>query len=160
MPRIKIPYQEGTVFAVPLRDRGWGIGVVARSTKRGGTVLCYFFGPRRMEIPPLEGLGALLPEQSVLIRRVGDLGLIRRTWPVIGSLPNWQRPDWPMPAFYRTEPILGMTWKVYFSDVDPSKVEREERVPFEKGLPSAGLYGCGAAEIVLTKRLNQIATTE
>jgi hypothetical protein len=46
----KINYREGDWFAVPLRDGGYAVGLVARMDNRGG-VLGYFFGPRRDDVP-------------------------------------------------------------------------------------------------------------
>lgn len=46
----KLPYSEGDVFAVALRDGGYGTGVVARMDGKG-SVLGYFFG-RRYDKPP------------------------------------------------------------------------------------------------------------
>jgi hypothetical protein len=40
------PCEEGDLFAVPLRDGGYGIGVVARVGRRG-VLVGYFFGRRR-----------------------------------------------------------------------------------------------------------------
>jgi hypothetical protein len=48
----KLPDSEGDGFAVPLRDGGYAIGVVARMDRKG-SVLGYFFGPRYDEPPKL-----------------------------------------------------------------------------------------------------------
>src|SRR5213592_3499242 len=46
----KLPYREGDVFAVPLQDGAYGIGVVARMD-REGAVLGYFFDRRYESVP-------------------------------------------------------------------------------------------------------------
>src|SRR5829696_9606591 len=95
---MTLPYEEGDWFAVPLRDYGYGVGIVARMDGKGG-VLGYFFEPRRIEVPVLDDLDALCAADAFLVRRFGDLSLIRREWPVIGRAPEWDRPLWPIPAF-------------------------------------------------------------
>ena len=43
---MKLPYSEGSVFLVPLRNGGYARGVVARATGEGKGLFGYFFGPR------------------------------------------------------------------------------------------------------------------
>lgn len=47
----RLPYREGTWFALPLRKGGYAVGVVARMAPRGRIILAYFFGPKRNQIP-------------------------------------------------------------------------------------------------------------
>jgi hypothetical protein len=48
-------YNEGDWFAVPLREGGFAIGVIARvMPRKEGVVLGYFFGPRRNAVPTVE----------------------------------------------------------------------------------------------------------
>jgi hypothetical protein len=157
---MKLPYREGTWFAVPLRRGGFAVAVVARA-KRGG-LLCYFFGPRRDSVPTLTELENLKPLDAICRLRVGDLGLLEAKWPIIGQAKSWNRSDWPMPVFIRREPVLlirgeargGRAWRVYYSDADPNVVVREEpQASAEIDLPADGLFGAGAAEIELTELL-------
>ena len=158
---VKLPYKEGTVFSVPLRDHGFGIGLVARSPKKGKVILCYFFGPRR-EFPPnnVADLGAISPSQAVLIHFVGDLGLIRGKWPIVGELSSWDHAKWPIPPFKRTDPILGHLSRVHHSDNDPFEVVHEEPEPANSRLENQGSLGYVAAELALTLRLNQLTRSE
>jgi hypothetical protein len=41
---IKIPCTEETWFAIPLENSGLGVGVVARTTRKGRVSLAYFWG--------------------------------------------------------------------------------------------------------------------
>jgi hypothetical protein len=151
---VKLPYREGTLFAVPLRNGGFALGIVARATKKGRVILCYFFGPRRNCIPALFEIKHLRPADAVRVILVGDLGLIEGEWPVIGECAHWKREEWPIPVFLRNEPISGRRWRVYHSDTDPNLVLREEpSVVNDEGLEPDGLYGSGAAELLLTKLL-------
>src|SRR5262245_62731168 len=115
---MKLPYGEGSVFLVALREGGFARGVVARTTRRGKVLLCYFFGPR-LEIQALATLDDLNPDRALTSIRVGDLRLITGQWKVIGTVPNWHRAEWPMPNFVRRDPISGKAWLIRYSDVDP-----------------------------------------
>jgi hypothetical protein len=152
---MKLPYREGTWFAVPLRGGGFAVGLVARSAKRGGTILCYFFGPRLESVPKLSEIAHLTSASAIRVIRVGDLGLIRGEWPIIGQAVPWNHTSWPMPVFIRRG-ILSphINWLVYFSDIDPAKRIKEEREPNDRPeLSSESLFGSSAIELELSKIL-------
>ena len=150
---MKLPYREGTWFGVPLQEGGFAVGVVARATAKGKVILCYFFGPRRIAVPVLDDIERLEPSDAVRVLRVGDLGLIRGEWPIIGQTTSWKRSDWPMPPFVRRDPLSRRAWRVYHSDTDPNLIDREEPEPYESALEVEGLSGSVAAETKLTKML-------
>lgn len=146
--------REGLWFAVPLRDEGWGTGVVARANPKG-VLFGYFFGPRRDQVPTLEDVGHLSPKDAVLITRFGWLGLKGRTWPQLGIDAGWDRSRWSIPPLIRYEELTGRSFRVIYDDNDPNRLVREERV--EPGVdeqgPTDGLGGAGWVEIRLTKLL-------
>ena len=151
----KLPYSEGTWFAIPLRNGGFGVGVVARATRKGRVILAYFFGPRRDAVPSLSELEHLTPDKAICAICVGDLGLITGTWPIVGNLKSWDRSLWPMPVFVRRDPISRKAWKVYYSDTDPNLPVSEVRTSYDDtSLRKDSLYGAGAAEIELTELLS------
>jgi hypothetical protein len=155
MPK-KLPYHEGTLFAVTLcEEMGYVVGLVARAGKKGRVIYCYFFGPPRMTPPAVEELEGLRPEQSCWSAMIGDLNLYNGRWPILGEYPNWRREEWAMPQFVRREPGTNppRAWRVYYDDNDPAKVIREEPEPYDSQLPKDSLSGAGAVEIHLTKRL-------
>lgn len=152
---MRLPYREGTWFSIPLRRGGLAVGVVARTTSKGKVILCYFFGPRRAAVPTSAELERLKPTDAVRVVLVGDLSLIRGTWPIIGQTTSWKRLDWPMPEFVRRNPLSHKAWRVYRSDTDPSFIEKEEPEAYESPLESDALYGAGAAELLLTNLLEQ-----
>jgi hypothetical protein len=151
----RLPYQEGTWFALPFAKGGYGVGCVARHSPKGRIVLAYFFGPRRQVIPDLADLDMLDPDDAIAIMRIGDLGLIDGTWRIIGELACWDRGRWPVPTFTRTDTVLKpVAWRVRYSDDDPGVLVSEERIPFEAGIPSSsGLFGAEAAVIALSRIL-------
>jgi len=147
-------YQEGDWFAVPLREGGFAIGVVARSNPKAA-LLGYFFGPRRYEAPQLEEAASLRPEDAVLVGKFGHLGLPQGKWPILGQLNGWDRTKWPMPVFVRYEELTGRTFQVFYDADDPAKLLGEKQVESAATgqNPEDGLMGAGYVEIVLTKRL-------
>jgi hypothetical protein len=150
----KIAAKEGDWFAVPLREGGFAVGVVARTNQKGG-MFGYFFGPKRAEVPALEDVAGLAPADAVLVGTFGDLGLIRGTWPLLGPCPHWERDRWPMPPLIRYEELTGRSFRVYYADDDPNHVIREEQIPpgATRDGPEDGLMGAGFVEKRLTRVL-------
>ncbi|MGK4000931.1 Imm26 family immunity protein [Sorangium sp. So ce1024] len=145
---------EGTWFAVPLRSRGFAIGVVARTSSGGGVLLSYFFGDVWDQPPPLSVVKHLRPDAAVRILRVGDLGILEGTWPIIGRDPDWQRTEWKAPDFVRRDELSRRAWRVTYSDRDANVVMSEAPLGYDDtGLERDAVHGSGAAEIVLTKML-------
>jgi len=152
----RIPYHEGSCFAIPLRQGGYAVGVVARMAPKGKLLLAYLYGMKFEDVPSMLDVTGLQPDAAIKRVCIGDLGLINGEWPVLGDMPDWQRNDWPMPIFMRRDDLSKRAWRVYYDDADPSKLEREEPVPYDiTGLESAGLYGYGAVEMLLTKLLTK-----
>jgi hypothetical protein len=150
----KLSYKEGTWFAVPLRQGGYAVGRVARHTPEGEIILAYFFGPKRERVPTLDEIDRLEPHEAVKVIRIGGLGLIDGSWPIIGDSTRWERQRWPIPAFIRREDPSRTAWRVVYCDDDPNSVPTEERIPYETtGLESDRLSGHKAAEIRLSQLL-------
>jgi hypothetical protein len=149
---MKLPYSEGSAFLVPLRDRGFARGVVARMAPKGRFLFGYFFGPR---LPSIEGatLDNLDPAKAILRLRFGDLGLITHKWPILGIIPKWDRSKWAMPDFARRPPGMKPLL-VRYSDIDPSRIEAEHPIDNDSGLPVDASSGQGAVEIKLSKLLD------
>jgi hypothetical protein len=147
-----LPYSEGSVFAVPLRNGGYARGVVARAGPEGKVLFGHFFGPRLDSVDQVN-LKGIEPGKSILSIIFGDLGLINGEWRLIGSMSNWQRGAWSMPDFVRRDPIGKRAWRVRRSDVDPAKIESEVPIEFDIDLPPNQTSGYGAVELKLTKLL-------
>ncbi len=150
---IKINYKEGSLFSVPLRSGGFGVGLVARSTKRGPIILAYLFNKKFTKHPELTDLPSFSAKDAATVIRVGDLGLIRGEWKILGDIPNWDRSLWKFPKFIRREPFTGRILLVTFSEDDPAVYLYEERITEEEArhLGLSSVSGAGAAEIHLTE---------
>jgi hypothetical protein len=150
---MKLPYSEGSIFLVPLRDGGYARGVVARSGEMGKVLLGYFFGPRLSSSTAVK-VEDLNPSHALLKVRFGDLGLINGMWPIVGTMPRWKRADWPMPPFVRRDPLKKRKpFIVRYSDADPCRIEMERPIDHGAEMTSDSMYGYGALEIELTKLL-------
>jgi hypothetical protein len=119
------PYKEGQYFMLPL-DRGtYAVGLIARVPVRGGVLLGYFFGPRRIDPPnDPEYLPKLKAEHAVFACRFKDAGLYRGEWQLIGARDDFSRGDWPVPPFHRFDGsgthVPGVTaptdWRVEYGE--------------------------------------------
>jgi hypothetical protein len=149
----RLPYVEGSVILVPLRNGGFARGVVARATQNGKGVFGYFFGPRLVSAKGA-AIDDLDPAKAILRVRFGDLGLINGEWQVLGNVPKWNRAEWPMPDFVRRDPLGVLKPRlVRYSDDDPNRIEAEQVIDDDAGLPTDSASGYGAVEIKLTKLL-------
>jgi hypothetical protein len=148
---MKPATDEGTWFALPLRSRGFAAGVVARTSPGGGVILAYFFKKLWDRPPTLGEVKGFRPEDAVRVLRVGDVGLMDGTWPVLGHDPDWRRGEWSVPQFVRKDDLSRRAWRVQYSDHDANLVESEAPTSFDTNLERDAVLGAGAAEVVLTR---------
>jgi hypothetical protein len=151
----RLPYRDGQLVAVPLRDDGgYAVGLIAAHDGRGA-VVGYFFNQRFVDPPPLDEANALGPSEVLRVVRFGDLGLLNGGWIVIGDYVGWQPSEWPVPAFGRREPS-GRAFKVIYSTADLRGPAREEAISEDEcdRLPRDALSGSGSVERVLTHLLS------
>lgn len=76
----ELAHREDDVFAVPLRDGGYGIGVVARRDGKRA-VLGYFFDPRYDSPPAVHNIGGLTALDAVLVQSSETLVSFAATGP-------------------------------------------------------------------------------
>lgn len=153
MSKKKINYEEGTVFAVPLRTGGFGRGLVCRLDGKG-IIYGVFFGPKCNKIEDFKN-ALSIPEAGIVLERTfGDLGIIKGEWPILGMLDSWKRENWPVPIFARIDEKAAKAWAAKY-DQNTLKFIDDKRIPIEdaRKLPSEALSGAGAIEILLTKCL-------
>jgi len=150
---MKLNYELGSIFLVPLKSGGYARGVVARMAPRGRIVFGYFFGPR---IPSAENIrfDDLNPDNAILKIRFGDLGIIENYWTVISKIVNWRPEEWPICDFVRRDhlgrrsPIL-----VRYDEYDPSKLKSEYVLEHDVDLRDDSLSGYVAAEVLIDQNV-------
>jgi hypothetical protein len=151
-------YGEGTWFAVPLKRGGYAVGIIARGNPKT-SLICYFFGPRRSDVPSLSEVETWKAADALCVEQVGDLGLLQGDWPIIGHSQLFRRDNWPMPVFVFQVPALGgfkgWTELRYYSEDNPLEMVGKQVVRGKaaeealKNLPEDGLSGAEASEIGL-----------
>lgn len=146
-----LKYGVGDVFALPLRDHGWALGVVARMDGRGA-VLGYFFGPRIESLEGVPGEFSFDSRSAIRVCRFGDLGFIQEKWRVVGSIEAWDAKLWPVPDFCRQGHI-----RVVYDERTLSMIHEESISPNGcRALPRDGLEGSGYVEIQLTRQVGAL----
>ncbi len=121
---MSTPIREGLFFLLPIGAGQYGVGLVARAPRRGGILLGYFFGPRRTTRPGVEWLNSRFAGQAACVARFRDQDLFRGEWPVLPSLPSFDRMQWPVPAFHRFDGSITASpgtvtvtdWRVEYGD--------------------------------------------
>ena len=151
---MKVNYSEGTLFAIPLRNGGFAVGLIARATKKGPWVLAYLFGPKRDAIPTLSQVSELDPSSAIKIARISDLHLINGTWPILGRSSDFRRSRWPFPRFLRSDEIGRRAWAIEYAEDDPGCEIAQHPIAFGTSqLDDDAGCGAGFVEVVLTKIL-------
>jgi hypothetical protein len=161
-PGRRAGFGEGDWFAVPMgRDR-YAVGVIARRQQRGrGAIVGYFFAPFESPQPAIDTIrelhqsGALLvglfPASCIRPPGPGFSG----SWPLLGRVEPWDRDEWPVPLFTRTDLKAKQSFKVRCDDQLGSV--REEPDPADPddiaGLPAWQLLSEEAVVAALKRRL-------
>lgn len=155
MTTKRVHYREGDWFAVPLRSGGYGVGRIARAKPKSPILFGYFWGPRFEHVPPLAVVEGFHGQESVLVTRFGDLGIINGTWPLIGSA-ILSREEWLLPDFIRSHPLNGKSLVITYNpdNLTNEVVSRPASDAEIEMLPWDAISGFGAVEIRLTKLLS------
>lgn len=154
MSRRQLP-PLGSIFLVPLRDKGFAAGVLARANGRG-QAFGYFFGPRIQSLDAIEP-NSLRPDGAILVGKFGDLELFRGrgrgNWPIGPVVPGWRPSDWPMGPMARTDEEAGRAWVSTYDDEFKCIGEIEVPPAEAARYPYDQLMGAGSVEIRLTRAI-------
>ena len=121
-------------FSIPLDANRSGIGLIARRG-RSGTALGYLFDRVFTSTPSLEDVAALTAQDAVIVYRFFDNRVADGSWPIIGTLPDWDPGMWPMPLFANRHSNL----EVHYSDDEPARaIKRTRRTAEELSPLSSG----------------------
>ena len=150
-----LPYDAGSVFAVPLPSGAFAIGVVALTNDKG-LILGYFFGPPQPDVESVGGqIAVLCADKADYVARAGDLGLIEGKWPVVGEIPKWNQVEWPLPEFRFVDPLFHKSYRTIYERVDDTGRRVPAAVEEIASLPEDGVAGAGFVE----KRLGRLLET-
>lgn len=83
----------GTWIAIPVHGE-WSPCLVVRKNRSASLILLYIFSTQKT-LPPLDSLKALTAGESLSVIQTG----MGDTWPIIGSQPNFNPAEWPIPPF-------------------------------------------------------------
>jgi hypothetical protein len=154
--RIVVEFREGTCFLVPLRAGGCARGVVAR-LDREGRMFAYFFGPK-LSGASEASFDDLRRQTPVLVGLCGDLGIVDGEWPIVQTLSQWDRVEWPMPPLFRVDDTSGEAWLSHYDEEtldfitqDPAEAGDEDKFPEDL------MMGYGSVAIRLTRLLEERA---
>ena len=151
MKTKKIRAREGDVFAIPLRDSGYAIGLIARENKK--MTLGYFFNKIYPEAPEEVPASDLDLANVIHIAKFSSLGIEEGVWPVLKSPFVFKREEWPMPVFQMYDSLR----KIYLAVVYDETLLHDKRhvIPEEEAklLFESGLQGYGFVEARLTRLL-------
>jgi hypothetical protein len=160
MSPIKNNYLEGQWFSVPLRRGGFALGIIVRGSYKTKGGLGYFFGPKFSSLPKEIDTWDKKPEDAILIKQFGDLGIKNGRWVMIPSSRPFSRDDWPIPKFGSQSPFHpGMGFvREYKCGVDGALVLVNDTlvdIGMIKSLPVDQISFGGSVEIELTKLLDK-----
>ncbi len=148
----KLPYSEGDICCVPLRDMGFVLGVIARVPKGRKVLLGYFFGSRIEEFTAMKGGLHLNPSLALKVIKFGDRGLMNGSWPIIGSVEGWNRTEWLIPKFIRKDDLRRRSYLISYSDDNLRNEIAQEPCEYDlSGYEPDSLFGYGVVEILMTK---------
>lgn len=152
----KQSYKEGDWFAIPLKDGGYAVGLIARMKPRTSVLFGYFFGPRMSKMPTDKDISRYNKNNAIFVGKFGDLSLFKNKWKIICNSKNWDRKLWPMPPFTRIDPLTQhIAFKSWYSEDNPNQLLKEQRCDSKeaKKFLTDSLYGAGAVEIELNELL-------
>lgn len=155
MRKKKINSKEGDVFAVPLRQGGYGIGLIAREHKT--ITLGYFFKKNYLSVPEEVDVAGINKWEVALIGKFSTMGIENGEWPLLKTTFKFNREQWPIPVLKMQDPLSEKYFAVIYDDT----LFNEERHLITKEeadkLFGHGLYGYGALEKKLSSILAEPA---
>ena len=156
--KSRFKYSEGDVVCVPVTNGGFATGLIGRKGTNG-TLLMYFFGPRRPDQATIHDVN-ICPRDACAVWRTSDVGIVDGRWSIIGVFSGFSRLDWPMPPYLRTCPITERKTVVYFRDDEPFEQELERKATEKeiRDLSRAGMHAGIMFHIAVENVLDKLLT--
>ncbi len=150
MRKKKIKVIEGDIFAVPLVQGGYGIGLMARRYKTSS--LGYFFDKIYPSPPEELNIADINSWKVALIGQFSAIGIEEGEWPLLKTSFHFIREEWPIPVLKMQDPLSEKYFAVIYDDT----LFNEERHLITKEeadkLFGHGVYGY----VALEKKLSSI----
>lgn len=149
---------EGSIFLVPLIDKGYALGLVARHYKH--STLLYFFKEKyntKIKEIPTE---AIRKDNILWVKLAGDGAFLKNAWPILGALTIWDKSEWPVPVFKTLDILRGFPVAV-FLDEQLEEISRKRITEKEANQIQwkNGIAGTRYIEEELSELLNEMVIT-
>jgi hypothetical protein len=90
-----------------------------------------FFSIILLALPTKDKWSKLDPTKAILRPRVLDTSLQKGTWPILGSLQQFKKEDWPMPQYIAREKGFENAWLETYKESCPAERILSKKVPFD-----------------------------
>jgi hypothetical protein len=127
MKTKKIKFKEGQVFAVPLRQGGYVLGILVREYIK--ITLGYFFNKIYPTIPDKVDKSEISIDKIALIALFSSMGIEDGYWPLVETNLLFKKGDWPIPLMKMQDPLTEKYYSVLFDETlinDERKLISEE----------------------------------
>jgi hypothetical protein len=150
MKKNRIKVKEGDLFAVPLGEGGYGIGLVTREHKQ--VTMGYFFKKFYQSIPTEIDAGDINKWEVIFIGQFSPWGIKEGKWPLLAAAFKFDRNEWPIPVLRKKDLLTDKYYAVIYDDTlfdnQQYQITREEA----DELYEDGYHGHGVVE----KRLSEL----
>jgi hypothetical protein len=142
----KKPIVVGNIYGIPVSSGKYFPMLVTCAA--GNNYLGYVFPFDSTQLETKLKASNLQPRDSAFHLIFGVPPRSRVEWPVLYSLAGFCDQDWPIPCFAQEDPLLGISWRLYFSRNDLSLWSRREQITPEeaKKLEYTGTLALGGVE--------------
>jgi Immunity protein 26 len=156
--------QEGNVVSIPLTDGRFAVGVLARvetaRPRKPYGIFVYFFGPYLSSDISQNRISALESSKAILCLKTSALDIYREIWKTVGRIEPWDRKAWPLPELFQNNLGSNIFYKVRLDERDLVTQTQRTRMLNDGGLTTNDLYGSGAAQVELSKKMNGLNSVD
>ena len=147
----KIKIKEGDLFAIPLRNGGYALGIINRM--HGEMTMGYFFDKVYPNVPAEVDASDIKSWKVILIGKFSSAGIENGEWPLLVTNFAFDRDDWPVPILKMQDPLTDIYYAVVYDETLLN--DKRYRISKEEAdkLYGDGYYGYGAVEKRLTALL-------
>jgi Immunity protein 26 len=162
MQKKPIKPKEGNVVSMKLDDGRSALGVLARvdtaHPRKPYLIFVYFFGPYDHLTSINNILQSLSPATAVCRLRTSALDIYSGEWQTVGTIPNWNRADWPFPNFYIKNYFSNKLWRCVINEENLAGIIRQEPIDQIGDLKEFVSSGSEAARITASMLLEDVPT--